>query len=88
MGIKSVIKDINKQTVLKNHSSHSSRVDFIRAFVDYVHTNVYFSASIKERRAIFYDIRTSKAIKTVTGLPDGIIDIQNNEIGKSTSPFI
>jgi len=58
-------------------------VDFLSAYVDFVHTNLYYTLSVKEKRATFHDLRSYKPIKITSGLPGGIIDVQHSKTGKS-----
>lgn len=67
---------------------HASEVDFIGSYVDYIHTNFYYTLSKKEGRATFHDMRTYRPIKITNNLPKGIIDFKHNPTGKSNSSFI
>jgi hypothetical protein len=58
-------------------------VDFTNAYVDYIHTNFYYTISKKERRASFHDLRTYKPIKITNDLPANIVDVQHSKTGKS-----
>lgn len=66
---------------------HASGIDFIGSYVDYIHTNLYYTLSKKERRATFHDLRIYKPLKITNNLPKDIIDMQHNPTGKS-SPLI
>lgn len=58
-------------------------MDFVNAYVDYIHTNLYYTVSRKEKRATFHDLRSYKPIKITNGLPGSIVDVQHNNTGKS-----
>lgn len=58
-------------------------MDFISAYVDYVHTNLYYTLSRKEKRITFHDLRTYRPVKITSNLPASIVDVQHNNTGKS-----
>jgi hypothetical protein len=88
LGTYKLRKDLNKQKIINSNLIHASPVEFINAFVDYIHTNIYYTFCRKERRMSFHDLRTHKPIKIISNLAHDIRDIKHNQTGKSSNNII